>query len=93
MIYKIDNKFYVKVSGQFVELELVYKNNDVSLKPTTNKIDNKPELKVEEVNFMSIKNQLLKKHNEKNVFEQKDIEEDTIERQSFTYNKKSKYSK
>lgn len=93
MIYKIDNKLYVKVSGQFVELELVYKNNDVSLKPTTNKIDNKPELKVEELNFMSIKPQLLKKHNEKNVFEQKDIEEDTIERQSFTYNKKSKYSK
>lgn len=93
MIYKIDNKFYVKVSGQFVEIELVYENNDVSLKPTTNKINNGPELKVEELNFMSIKSDLLEKHNKKNVFEQKDINNDTNERQSFTYNKKSKYSK
>lgn len=87
MIYRIDNKFYVKVSGQFVELELVYENNDVSLKPTTNKINNSPELKVEEVDFMKIKSELLKNKVRKNV---DDSEENT---QVFTYNKKSRYSK
>lgn len=40
MLYKIDNKFYIKANGYFVEVvKEVGPNNDIILKPTDNKIE------------------------------------------------------
>ena len=66
MLYKISNKYYVKVGKDFVEVELVYSNNDISLKPTNNKIENDGNVKYIEVNFLSEKDNLLAEHKKKN---------------------------
>lgn len=40
MLYKINDKFYIKVNGYFVEVvKEVGPNNDIILKPTENKIE------------------------------------------------------
>ena len=40
MLYKINNKFYIKVSGYFVEVvKEVGPDNNIILKPTDNKIE------------------------------------------------------
>lgn len=62
MLYKIDNDFYIKVSGYFVKVELVYTDNDISLKPTDEKIECNKNIAYNEVNFLSIKDELLAKH-------------------------------
>ena len=66
MIYKIDNKYYVKVGKDFTEVELVYKDNDVDLKPTQHILENNGNLKYEEVNFLVEKKALLDSYNKSN---------------------------
>ena len=55
MIYKIDNKYYVRVGKDFTEVELVFKDNDVDLKPTQNILEDNGNLKYEEINFLQEK--------------------------------------
>lgn len=63
MLYKIDSDFYIKVSGYFVKVELVYTDNDISLKPTDEKIECNKNIAYNEINFLSIKDKLLSDHN------------------------------
>lgn len=62
MLYEIDNKYYVKVGKYFVEVTLVYGENDVDLKPTKNKLENNGNIKYEEFDFLSNKSKLLESH-------------------------------
>ena len=59
MIYKIEDKYYVRVGKDFTEVELVYKDNDVDLKPTQNILENNGNLVYEEINFWNEKARLL----------------------------------
>ena len=66
MLYKIEDKYYVRVGKDFTEVELVYKDNDVDLKPTQNVLEDNGNLYWEEVNFLAIKDNLLEEHNKSN---------------------------
>lgn len=66
MIYKIDNKYYVRVGKDFTEVELVFKDNDVDLKPTQNIIENNGNVSYEEINFLQEKPKLLEGHKSSN---------------------------
>jgi len=79
MIYKIDNKYYVKVGKDFTEVELVFKDNDVDLKPTQNKLENNGNIPYEEINFLQEKGRLLE--------ENKTSKEDNSEKEFKTKNK------
>jgi hypothetical protein len=83
MIYKIDNKYYVKVGKDFTEVELVFKDNDVDLKPTQNKLENNGNIPYEEINFLQEKGRLL----EENKNSKKEFDEDNSEKEFKTKNK------
>lgn len=74
MIYKIDNKYYVRVGKDFTEVELVFKDNDVDLKPTQNILEDNGNIKYVEINFLQEKQSLLDKHRvtKKAEFDNKD---------------------
>lgn len=63
MLYKIDEKYYVRVGKDFTEVELVFENNDVDLKPTQNILEDNGNVFYEEVNFLSEKEKLLEEYN------------------------------
>lgn len=75
MIYLIDRKYYVRVGKDFVEVELVYKDGDVDLKPTNNKLESNPNLKYEEINFLLEKENLLKNFKKFDTKKQQNKEE------------------
>lgn len=62
MIYKIDGKYYIKVGKDFTEVELVFTDNDVDLRPTNNILENNGDIKYQEINFLNEKDNLLKEH-------------------------------
>lgn len=62
MIYKIENKYYVRVGKDFTEVELVFEDNDVDLKPTQNILENNGNIPYEEINFLNEKGRLLEEH-------------------------------
>ena len=62
MIYKIDNKYYVRVGKDFTEVELVFKDNDVDLKPTQNILEDNGNINYTEINFLQEKQSLLDNH-------------------------------
>ena len=62
MIYKIAEKYYVRVGKDFTEVELVFKDNDVDLKPTQNIIEDNGNLTYQEINFLNEKSRLLEEH-------------------------------
>lgn len=62
MLYKIDNDFYIKVGGYFVKVEFVYNDNDVDIKPTNDKFECTKNIRYTEINFLSIKGELLAEH-------------------------------
>lgn len=65
MLYKYNDKYYIKVEQYYVEVELVFKNNDVDLKPTYKKIQIDKNEKLKEFNFLSSKKELVEEHNNK----------------------------
>lgn len=75
MIYKIDNKYYVRVGKDFTEVELVFKDNDVDLKPTQNILEDNGNIKYVEINFLQEKQSLLDKNKatKKAEFDNKEI--------------------
>lgn len=75
MIYKIDNKYYVRVGKDFTEVELVFKDNDVDLKPTQNILEDNGNINYIEINFLQEKQSLLDKHKatKKVEFDNKEI--------------------
>lgn len=75
MIYKIDNKYYVRVGKDFTEVELVFKDNDVDLKPTQNILEDNGNIKYIEINFLQEKQSLLDKNKatKKAEFDNKEI--------------------
>lgn len=66
MIYKIDNKYYVRVGKDFTEVELVFKDNDVDLKPTQNILEDNGNIGYEEINFLQEKPKLLEQNKNSN---------------------------
>lgn len=66
MIYKIEDKYYVRVGKDFTEVELVFNDNDVDLKPTQNILENNGNIKYEEINFLAEKNKLLEENKNSN---------------------------
>lgn len=64
MLYKIDNKYYVRVGKDFTEVELVFKDNDVDLKPTNNILEDNGTIKFDTINFLAEKPNILKNHQE-----------------------------
>lgn len=61
-MYEIDNKYYVKVGSKFVEVELIYGDNDIALKPTKNKIRVNNDVNYKELDFLKVKARLLDEH-------------------------------
>ena len=82
MLYLIDNKYYIKVGKDFTEVELVFTDDDVDLRPTNNKLENNGNIPYETINFLSEKEELLKKF--KNKKENKE---------EFSFNNTDKLSK
>lgn len=67
MIYKYEDKYYVKVEQYYVEVELIFENDDVDLRPTYEKLEDDKNIKFEEFNFLRHKKVLLEEHNKKPV--------------------------
>ena len=68
MIYKIANKYYVKISPMvFSEVELVVENNEVVIKPVGKKIEVSAKTEVSAINLADEKAKVLKNHNKKDV--------------------------
>jgi len=83
MIYKIKDKYYIKVGRDFTEVELVFTDNDVDLRPTKNILENNGTISYEEINFMSEKDRLLEEHNKNTK-----ISEELFDRKKKEFNKK-----
>ena len=73
MLKKYKNKLYVKVGQKYVEVELVFKDNDVDLKPTNKKLENITDIKFEDFDFIANKEKLIKEY--KNTEINKDDED------------------
>ena len=68
MIYKIANKYYVKISSMiFSEVDLVVENNNVVIKPIGNKIEVNAKTEVNAINLADEKAKILKNYNKKYV--------------------------
>lgn len=76
MLKKYKNKLYVKVGQKYVEVELVFKDNDVDLKPTNKKLENITDIKFEDFDFISNKEKLIKEY--KNTEINKDDEDTQV---------------
>lgn len=76
MLYKINNDYYIRVGRKYIKVDIVVKNNNVTLKPNNKYVieDNKS-LKVSEVAFddsfkksmMERENKMLKKDNDDDI--------------------------
>ena len=91
IIYKSNDKFYVKSNAHYTEIELIVKDDDVTFAPTNNRVSTIEN--AVEINFIEYKNELLNK-NRKNdiVMEDEQIEEE-VEIKPFKYSSKKKYNK
>ena len=66
MLYQIENKYYIRVAPmRYTEVKLSLTNDDVTIKPTRNKIESSGNTVIKEINFQKekekIKLDLLKK--------------------------------
>lgn len=76
MLYKINNDYYIRVGRKYIKVDIVVKNNNVTLKPNNKYVieDNKS-LKVSEVAFddsfkkliVERENKMLKKDNDDEI--------------------------
>ena len=76
MLYKINNDYYIRVGRKYIKVDIVVKNNNVTLKPNNKYVieDNKS-LKVSEVAFddsfkksmIERENKMLKKDNDDEI--------------------------
>lgn len=69
MIYKIGDKYYTRSLPYYYEVELVFSDNDVDLKPTDNIIYDYDVHEYEVIKFLDNKERLIAEHKNK----QKDI--------------------
>lgn len=65
MLYKIDNKYYIRVAPmKYTEVNFILKNDDVVIQPTRNRLESNGQTIVTEIDFQrekdSIKSDLLK---------------------------------
>lgn len=75
MIYEINNKYYIKVGKDFVEVEMVIKNDDIQLKPTKNKVENNGNVKYKEINLMGNKDKFIEENRRRNSRHEEESEE------------------
>ena len=76
MLYKINNDYYIRVGRKYIKVDIVVKNNNVTLRPNNKYVieDNKS-LKVSEVAFddsfkksmIERENKMLKKDNDDEI--------------------------
>lgn len=100
MFYTDGEKYYLRRNEKYVELKLVFSDNDVRLVPTTNRFDGVKSIKT--IDFLSEKARLLAEHNKprQEIVEEEKIE-DEQEKEEFVekepvkanYNKYSKNNK
>ena len=76
MIYEINNKYYIKVGKDFVEVEMVINNDDIKLNPTKNKIENNGKIKYKEINILSDKQRLLDEYKKRNSRSERNSEDE-----------------
>ena len=67
MIYKLNDKYYVKISGYLIEVIPFLKNDEVDFKTTQNKIEIKSDLVYKSIKIDDIKNELNKVTFNKNI--------------------------
>lgn len=65
MLYKIENKYYIRVAPRkYTEVKFVLKNDDVVIQPTSNRIESNGTMVITQVDFQkekdNIKSDLLK---------------------------------
>lgn len=64
MLYKIANKYYIRVAPmRYTEVEFVIENDDVIIKPTKNKLLANANISIDEINFQKEKENIKKKLN------------------------------
>lgn len=89
MLYKINNKYYIKRTSCFVEVEFDVTENDVILKPTTNKITINNNVSYDVISYDDLKKEKLSE--KKNVeFVEDEFEKPKQKHTSFS--KKGSYS-
>ena len=88
MIYKIDNKYYIKVQGYYKEVDISIKGNNLDIKPNGNEIEASNTLKVETFDMRMDTQKLIKElsankpREEKRVFSAMSGEEQRERRNS-----------
>lgn len=65
MLYKILDKYYVKVGHYFIEVDFIYGDDEIAIKPTERKIEITNDLQYNEISFLELQRQLLE--NRKNT--------------------------
>ena len=78
MIYKINNKYYVKVQGYYVEVSITNKNGSLDIKPNKNKNTRIEVSKVKNAVIVNIK----KENFNQNINESKNSNEDSKSKNS-----------
>lgn len=70
MLYKINDKYYIRIGSKYVEVKLEVKNKDVNIIPINeNIIENYDKSKIEEIVFNDdFKNNIIKKNNKPKYF-------------------------
>lgn len=93
MLYKINNKYYIKRTSCFVEVEFDVTENDVILKPTNNKISINKEMSYDVVSYDNFKKEKLseKKHKVDNV-EEEVVKQLQPKQKNTMFSKKGSYS-
>lgn len=68
MLYKINSNYYIRIGHYFVEVELIYGDDDIAIKPTNRKVELTNDLVYSETKFLDLREKLLadrKKANKK----------------------------
>lgn len=74
MIYQINNKYYIRVAPSiYTEISFILKNNDVTIKPTPNKIEVNSSANIKQLNFQKEKDKIKQHLQEENNTEQTTI--------------------
>lgn len=93
MLYLINSKYYIKRTSCFVEVEFDVTENDVILKPTTNKVKITNEVSYDVMSYDDFKKEKLsaKKHVEE-VVEKEEVVKPQPKTNKSMFSKKGSYS-
>ena len=85
MIYQINNKYYIRVAPSiYTEISFILKNDDVIIKPTSNKIEVNSGAEIKQLDFQKEKVKI-----KQNLQEENNIENATIVPRNNKYRKRA----